>query len=104
MWIVIGVVAFVIASLLSLYAYGRFAEDAMGPPGHALPLDGPATAIDRAMAPLTDAHPGLAGMGILADNLDAFAVRAVSTRAAGRSLDLQYYIWHPDLTGNLLHA
>ena len=104
MWIVIGVVAFVIASLLSLYAYGRFAEDAMGPPGHALPLQGEATAIDRAMAPLTDAHPGLAGMGILADNLDAFAVRAVSARAAGRSLDLQYYIWHPDLTGNLLHA
>ena len=43
-------------------------------------------------------------MVIVADNLDAFAVRVMSARAAGRSLDLQYYIWHPDLTGNLLHA
>ena len=104
MWIVIAVVAFAVASLLSLYAYGRFAEGAMGPPGHALPLDGEATDIDRALAPLTAEHPGQTGMVIVADNLDAFAVRVMSARAAGRSLDLQYYIWHPDLTGNLLHA
>ena len=85
MWIVIAVVAFAVASLLSLYAYGRFAEGAMGPPGHALPLDGEATDIDRALAPLTAEHPGQTGMVIVADNLDAFAVRVMSARAAGRS-------------------
>lgn len=104
MWIVVAVVAFAVASLLSLYAYGRFAERARGPHSHALPIAGPPSDIDRALAPMTGAHPGQAGMVILADNLDAFAVRALSARAAGRSLDLQYYIWHPDLTGNLLHA
>ncbi|MCA0198091.1 MAG: phospholipase D family protein [Proteobacteria bacterium] len=104
MWIVIVLVAFAAASLLSLYAYGRFAERARGPQGHALPIAGEPTEIDRVLAPLTEAHPDWAGLAILADNLDAFAVRAVSARAAGRSLDLQYYIWHPDLTGNLLHA
>ena len=104
MWMVIVLAAFAVASLLSLYAYGRFAERARGAPGHALPVAGEPTEIDRILAPLTTAHPQQAGLAILADNLDAFAVRAVSARAAGRSLDLQYYIWHPDLTGNLLHA
>jgi putative cardiolipin synthase len=39
---------------------------------------------------------------LLADNLDAFAVRVLAARRAGRSLDLQYYIWKDDLTGRLL--
>ena len=102
-WIGIALVAFVLASLLSLYFYGRFAEAVRGPEGHALPVAGAATPIDRVVRPLTGAHPGQAGMAILADNLDAFAVRASTARAAGRSLDLQYYIWHPDFTGNLLY-
>ncbi|MGB6030012.1 MAG: phospholipase D family protein, partial [Rhodanobacter sp.] len=34
--------------------------------------------------------------------LDAFAARAASARLAGRSLDLQYYMWHDDLVGHLL--
>ena len=102
MWIVIAVVGFSLASLLSLYAYGRFAEDARGPPGQALPVAGPATAIDRLVEPLTAAHPGQAGLVVLADNLDAFAIRAASARVAGRSLDVQYYIWRQDLTGLLL--
>ncbi|MEE7561412.1 phospholipase D family protein, partial [Xanthomonas sp. Kuri4-2] len=41
---------------------------------------------------------------VLSDNVDAFAVRALAARAAGRSLDLQYYMWHPDFTGNLLYT
>ena len=35
-------------------------------------------------------------------NVDAFAVRAGSARAAGRSIDVQYYLWRSDLTGDLL--
>ena len=104
MWIGIALAAFVLASLLSLYAYGRFAEDARGAPGHALPVAGEPTPIDRIVRPLTEARPGQAGMAILSDNLDAFAIRAATARSAGRSLDLQYYIWHPDFTGNLLYS
>lgn len=102
-WIGIALLAFALASVLSLYAYGRFAERARGPVVEALPLAPAATPIDRAVAPLTAARPGQTGMVILGDNLDAFAVRAMTARSAGRSLDLQYYIWHDDFTGNMLH-
>lgn len=102
-WIGIALAVLVLASLLSLYAYGRFAERARGPVVTALPLAAADTAIDRAVAPLTSARPGQTGMVILGDNLDAFAVRAMTARSAGRSLDLQYYIWHDDFTGNMLH-
>jgi putative cardiolipin synthase len=95
--------AFVAASLVSLYAYGRFAEGARGPQGQALPVAGDPTPIDRLVESLTGDRPGEAGLVILSDNLDAFAIRASTARAAGRSLDLQYYLWHPDLTGNLLY-
>ena len=103
MWIGIALAAFAVASLLSLYAYGRFAEGARGAEGHALAVAGEPTPIDLVIDPMTRAHPGQAGLAILGDNLDAFAIRASSARAAGRSLDLQYYIWHADFTGNLLH-
>lgn len=98
----IAVVLVGVASATALYSYGRFAEAARGPASHALPTAADATALDRAVEPLLRAHPGRSGMALLADNLDAFTVRAASARAAGRSLDLQYYIWNHDFTGNLL--
>jgi len=98
----IVIVVFIAASLLSLWSYGRFAERSQGPAGHALPLQ-EGGALDRAVAPLTEARPGRSGMALLSDNLDAFAVRALTARGAHRSLDLQYYLWHDDLTGRLLH-
>ncbi|MDB5415624.1 MAG: phospholipase family protein [Rubritepida sp.] len=41
-------------------------------------------------------------VALLSDGLAAFAARAASARAATRTLDLQYYLWHGDLTGRLL--
>ncbi len=102
-WVGIALAVFATASLLSLYAYGRFAERVRGPQSHALPVEAGATALDRMIAPLLQAHPGQTGMLIVADNVDAFAVRAATARVAGRSLDLQYYIWHADFTGNLVY-
>lgn len=58
--------------------------------------------LDTSVAPLADAHPGLSGVLPLNDGHDAFAVRAVLADAAERSLDVQYYIWHDDLSGTLL--
>lgn len=75
---------------------------ATGAPGHALPLQPAQTALDRELAPLLAAQPGKTGALMVADGLDAFAARALSARKAGRSLDLQYYIWHDDLAGRLL--
>ncbi len=42
------------------------------------------------------------GVAVLCRADEAFAIRAASARAAGRSLDLQYYTWRGDLTGRLL--
>ncbi|WP_225590818.1 phospholipase D family protein [Pseudoxanthomonas sp. PXM03] len=92
----------VVASCTALYSYGRFAEAARGPASMSLPIAADATPLDRAIAPLLREHPGRSGMALLQDNLDAFTVRAATARAAGRSLDLQYYIWNQDFTGNLL--
>jgi putative cardiolipin synthase len=42
------------------------------------------------------------GVAMVSDAPAAFAVRAATARAAGRSLDLQYYVWRGDVTGQLL--
>jgi len=98
----LGLLVLVVASAVALYSYGRFSETARGTPSQALATAADATALDRAIAPMLREHPRQSGMALLSDNLDAFTVRAATARAAGRSLDLQYYIWNHDFTGNLL--
>lgn len=56
----------------------------------------------RTIAPLAQAHPGKSGIVALARGLDAFAARAALADAAERSLDIQSYIWHDDVSGGLL--
>ena len=48
------------------------------------------------------AHPGKSGVYPLPRAEDAFAARALLAAAAERSIDVQYYIWHDDVTGRLL--
>jgi putative cardiolipin synthase len=60
------------------------------------------TKLGKAISPLVDAHPGKSGVYPLPDARDAFAGRARLARAAERTLDLQYYIWHADRSGTLL--
>ena len=60
------------------------------------------TLLGQAIQPRTQAHPGLSGIYLLADSNDAFAARMLLAHRAERSLDVQYYIWHDDLTGTLL--
>jgi len=48
-----------------------------------------------------EAHPGLSGFHLLGSGLDAFVARAILAGLAERSLDVQYYLFHPDLTGRL---
>lgn len=93
---------FFLASIIAVYSYGRFAKRVRGEPSHALPVQPDQTPLDHLVAPLLHDRPGETGMALVSDNLDAFAVRALSARLAGRSLDLQYYIWEHGLTGRLL--
>ena len=47
------------------------------------------------------AHPGESGFRPLRSGVDALLARMVLAQAAERTLDVQYYIWHDDLTGRL---
>lgn len=73
----------------------------VAPPARPLPpvRDGTLWSAARGQA---SAHPGLSGVHLLSDGIDAFAARLLLARAAEHTLDLQYYIWHGDRTGTLL--
>lgn len=93
---------FTLLSIAALYSYGRFAERSLGAPSTALPVAAGATMLDRVMAPQLAQRPNQSGTALIDENLEAFALRALSAREAGRSIDVQYYIWHNDVTGRLL--
>jgi putative cardiolipin synthase len=58
--------------------------------------------LGRALAPVIAEHPGLSGVYPLEKGTDAFAARMLLAAAAESTLDVQYYIWHPDDAGKLL--
>jgi putative cardiolipin synthase len=60
------------------------------------------TRIGRSIQPMLEAHPGRTGLVALQDGRDAFAARMRLAEVAERSLDVQYYIWHDDMSGTLL--
>lgn len=62
----------------------------------------PATVIARTFADDALRHPGLSGIHALSDGRSAFAARMLMIDSAQHSLDVQYYIWHDDVTGHLL--
>ena len=47
------------------------------------------------------AHPGESGFLLLGDGLDAYVARTILARGAEHSIDVQYYMIHDDLVGNL---
>lgn len=65
-------------------------------------LDGSDSAIAALLKDDFAAHPGLSGAYPLSDGIEALAVRVMLARAAEKSLDLQYYIWHSDIAGRIL--
>lgn len=101
-WLWIGVLVTLVLVASGVLLADHLTPRATGAPSTVLELQAAETDIDRELAPMLAAHPGETGVLMLADGLDAFAARAIAARKAGRSLDLQYYIWHDDLTGRLL--
>ena len=101
---ILGWGAFSLAALAfsGLLLADHLTPPATGKPSVALAPQADATALDRELVPLLAAHPGQTGALLVNDGVDAFAARALSAQRAGRSLDLQYYIWHDDLAGRLL--
>src|SRR4051812_44330069 len=60
------------------------------------------TQLGRAVSADAAGHPGRSAVHAVPVGRDAFAVRYALARAAQRSIDVQYYIWHPDTSGGLL--
>lgn len=61
------------------------------------------TKLGREIQPHVEEYPEESGFHILNIGEDAFATRLTLVNAAKKSLDVQYYIWHDDLTGKVLH-
>lgn len=103
-WALLAVVAatLVILALAAINAFGRVAQRRTGAPTLSLPVQPDQTPLDRAIAPLMAEHPAESGLMLLASSLAAFRARLETARMAGRSLDLQYYFWKSDLSGQLL--
>lgn len=54
------------------------------------------------IADLVKANPKKTGIYPLNNGMDAFAARMLLISTAEKTLDLQYYIWNNDITGNLM--
>jgi putative cardiolipin synthase len=77
------------------------------PPRPTLPAQtasavGTATELDRLLAPLEERHPGESAFRLVSDGPEGFAIRAHVAGIAGRSIDVQTYIWSGDTTGSAL--
>ena len=97
-----GLFTLAVMVLSGILMADHLTPQATGAPSHALPVQPDGTLLDRELAPLLARNPGQSGVVMLVDGRDAFAARAISTRRAGRSIDLMYYIWQDDLSGHLL--
>jgi len=65
-------------------------------------LDGKPSRIAAYAAPYLRSHREQSGFWLLGDGLDAYAARLLLTEAADRTIDVQYYLYHDDLTGRIL--
>lgn len=101
-WLGWGVLALLLLMISGLLLADYLTPRGSGAPSTTLPLQEAQTPLDRELTPYLTSHLGQTAATLLPDGLDAFAVRAASARLAGRSLDLQYYMWHDDLVGHLL--
>lgn len=84
--------------LAGLAACAQLRELPELPVEHAIP-PGEDSPLDRATFTPEAEYPGQSAFRLVIEGPEAFAVRAQSARMATRSLDVQTYIWHADLTG-----
>lgn len=73
------------------------------PPGPSPAAEAPApTALEAMVDAGLEQAGARTGVALLRLGLEAFMARASTARAAGRTLDLQYYTWTEDVTGRLM--
>ncbi len=94
-----GIAAILLIALLS--ACASLPPQAGRNATHAL-TDTDSTRLGAAFVPQERKHPDSSAFHLLPNGVDALLARIVLADAAERTLDLQYYIWHDDLTGRHL--
>jgi len=62
-------------------------------------LDRPRTRGARGIQPLVKQHSGLSGFDIMCNGINGLAARLLLMHKAERSIDVQYYLLHADMTG-----
>ncbi len=62
------------------------------------------TVLARRVNQMLEQYPGKSGFLALDEGIKAFAARIYLVETAEHSIDVQYYIWHNDGTGEALHA
>ena len=92
---IVGLAAGIVAACAPLKPRAELPYEPAVPPGDS-------TFLDRAFTPVETLHPGQSGFNLVSEGPEAFVIRMQSARVAQRSLDVQIYIWHSDLTGNFL--
>lgn len=78
-------------------------ENVQREPSYSLQSPQESTSVGRILAPVLNSKSGQSGFYMLGDGTDAFVARMKMADAAEKTLDLQYYIWHSDMTGVLLY-
>jgi putative cardiolipin synthase len=71
-------------------------------PPEAAVAEGSGAWLDELVAGAEAERPGQSGFGLMREGPEAFVIRSRSAAVAERSLDVQTYIWHADLTGGYL--
>ena len=95
------IIFFPLFTLLFITSCATLPQNFERPESHALTDTGD-TLWGRLRQDERAAHPGQSGFILLVNGLDAFVARALMAEYAERSIDVQYYLYHNDLTGRLL--
>ena len=90
-----------IAALLVISGCASLPTHYERPESHALNDTDTTTRLGRSSRATLQMHPGESGFLPLPNGVDALVARIHLADMAERSLDVQYYIWHDDLTGRL---
>ena len=90
------------ATMLSLLAACGGLPSLEGRPESSALRDTADTRLGRAVGAFIGDRKGVSGIHALSDGRAAFASRVLLADTAERSLDVQYYIWHDDMSGTLL--
>ena len=92
----------VVSSILFMVSCATLPEDVEHVESHVL-QNTESTQLAKDLEPLIAKHPDQSGFHLLNKGMEAIIARIALIEAAEKSLDVQYYIWHDDLTGKVIH-